>query len=107
MVERDRELLARGARANQALGRAVVELLHHSARGELPAAGVRVVGENLAALGADLLARADELEWHPVIDGSVVWREVGPEVVATRFAVDPPELAGDVSFRHVCGARHR
>ncbi|MGH3951258.1 MAG: hypothetical protein ACRDSE_19435 [Pseudonocardiaceae bacterium] len=56
VIARDRELLVRAVRVNTELGRAVVELLYHTDGGELPAAGLRALGEHLAGLGADLLA---------------------------------------------------
>lgn len=69
VIERDRELLARVARVNRGLGAVVVELLDRQDRGELPAEGVRELGQRLADLGAELLARAAELDHHPVIEG--------------------------------------
>ncbi|MQA08439.1 MAG: hypothetical protein GEU98_07770 [Pseudonocardiaceae bacterium] len=62
MIERDRELLARASLVNQQLGAATVEMLHRQNGGELPANGLRTVGEHLAQLAADLIARAEELD---------------------------------------------
>jgi hypothetical protein len=62
MIERDRELFARLARVNTALGAATLELFEHQDGGELPAAGVRKIGQALAKLASDLLARAAELD---------------------------------------------
>jgi hypothetical protein len=66
VIERDRELLARLARVNRHLGEVVVELMTGQDGGELPAAGVRDLGQRFVALGADLLARAEELDGNPV-----------------------------------------
>jgi len=62
MIERDRELLAKVGRVNQHIGNVIVEMLTEQDGGELPADGVRDLGRNLAELGADLLARAAELD---------------------------------------------
>jgi hypothetical protein len=62
VIERDRELLARAARVNQHLGEVVVKLMTGQDGGELPAAGVRELGQHLTDLGADLLGRGAELE---------------------------------------------
>jgi hypothetical protein len=62
VIERDRELLARLARVNKHLGAATLELLEYQDGGELPAAGVRDLGQHLSELGADLLVRAAELD---------------------------------------------
>jgi hypothetical protein len=68
VIERDRELLARAARVNRHLGEVVVELMTGQDGGELPAAGVRELGQNLTEFGADLLARAAELDGRAIID---------------------------------------
>ena len=62
MIKRDRELLARVARVNGRLGKVVLELFQYQDGGELPATGVRELGQALTALGADLLTRAAELD---------------------------------------------
>jgi hypothetical protein len=62
VIERDRELLARVARLNGRLGKVVLELIQYQDGGELPATGVRELGQALTELGADLLTRAAELE---------------------------------------------
>jgi hypothetical protein len=62
VIERDRELLARVARVNGRLGKVVLELIQYQDGGELPATGVRELGQALTELGADLLTRAAELE---------------------------------------------
>jgi hypothetical protein len=62
MIERDRALLARLRQVNQQMGAFVVELMTGQDGGELPAAGLRELGNGLCALGADVLARADELD---------------------------------------------
>jgi hypothetical protein len=66
VIARDRELLARVARVNTRLGAVVLELFEHQDGGELPAAGVRELGQHLAGLAADLLARAEELDGRAV-----------------------------------------
>jgi hypothetical protein len=68
VIERDRELLARAAGVNRHLGEVVVELMTGQDGGELPAAGVRELGQNLTEFGADLLARAAELDGRAIID---------------------------------------
>jgi hypothetical protein len=62
VIERDRELLAKVARVNGRIGEVVLELFQYQDGGELPAAGVRELGQALSQLGADLLTRAVELE---------------------------------------------
>jgi hypothetical protein len=62
VIERDRELLARLARVNNRIGAVTLELFEHQDGGELPAAGVRELGQLLAILAADLLARSAELD---------------------------------------------
>jgi hypothetical protein len=72
VIERDRELLARVARVNQHLGAVVIDLMTRQDGGELPPGEVRDLGQHLAELSADLLARAAELEGrtigHVIID---------------------------------------
>jgi hypothetical protein len=62
MIERDRALLARLRQVNQQMGDFVVELMTGQDGGELPAAGLRDLGNGLVAMGVDVLARADELD---------------------------------------------
>jgi hypothetical protein len=62
VIERDRELLARVARVSGRVGKVVLELFQYQDGGELPATGVRELGQALTELGADLLTRAAELE---------------------------------------------
>jgi hypothetical protein len=62
MIERDRALLVRLRQVNQQLGAFVLDLFEHQDGGELPAAGLRDLGNGLVALGVDVLARADELD---------------------------------------------
>lgn len=69
MIARDRELLARLMQVNTQLGRFTVDLLDRQDGGELPAEGLRPLGDYLVALGRDLLARATELE---AVDSRVV-----------------------------------
>lgn len=62
MIRRDRELLVNLSAVNTRLGEAVVELCAHQDGGELPAAGLRALGDNLQHVATRLLTRADELE---------------------------------------------
>jgi hypothetical protein len=71
VIERDRKLLARLARFNKHLGSATLELFEYQDGGELPAAGVRNLGQHLVELGADFLARAAELDG-PTIDRGII-----------------------------------
>lgn len=68
MIARDRELLARLSRVNASIGEITLALLHAQDGGELPADGLREVGEALRALGGDMIARAREIDAHPVIE---------------------------------------
>lgn len=70
MIARDRELLARAASVNRSLGAVVVELVHRQDGGELPADGLREVGQALYTLSRDMLARAAELDAR-IIDTNV------------------------------------
>ena len=69
MIEKDLLLLARMSKVNQNLGLVVLELLKYQDGGELPAAGLRPLGELLADLAMDMIIRADELS-QPVIDAT-------------------------------------
>jgi hypothetical protein len=71
MIAQDRELLARVAQVNRHLGEMVVELMSGQDGGELPANGVRDLGQYLTQLGVDLLARAAELDGRAV-DGVII-----------------------------------
>jgi hypothetical protein len=71
MIAQDRELLVRVAQVNRHLGEMVVELMSGQDGGELPANGVRDLGQYLTQLGVDLLARAAELDGRAV-DGVVI-----------------------------------
>jgi hypothetical protein len=62
VIEQDRALLARVAKVNRHLGQVVVELMTNQDGGELPAAGVRDLGQHLGQLNVDLLARAADLD---------------------------------------------
>ena len=66
-ADKDRALLDQLATLKRNLGQVIIELCDLSADGKLPADGLRVLGEHLVALGADLLARAAELD-RPVIN---------------------------------------
>ncbi|EHK86711.1 hypothetical protein ACWGRK_05205 [Saccharomonospora azurea] len=70
MIGQDRELLARLSRVNAGIGEITLALLHAQDGGELPADGLREIGQALRALGCDMIARADEIEWTPVIEGA-------------------------------------
>ena len=69
MIESDRRLLARLRRVNGGLGEVALALMAAQDGGELPAQGLREVGEALCVLGHDMLARADELDPQPVLTG--------------------------------------
>jgi hypothetical protein len=62
MIERDRKLLARVARANDTAGQVVLAILGDYDRPDPEPARMRALGRELAELGADLLARAAELD---------------------------------------------
>ncbi|OQO91175.1 hypothetical protein B1813_16990 [Saccharomonospora piscinae] len=62
MIETDRELLTRLGRFNRHLGAVAVELMHRQDGGELPAEGLCALADRLAALAADLHARAAEID---------------------------------------------
>lgn len=62
MIARDRDLLARLMQVNTQLGRFTVDMLDRQDGGELPADGCRALGEHLAALGRELIDRADQLD---------------------------------------------
>lgn len=62
MIARDRDLLVRLARVNRSVGELTLALMSVRDDGELPADGLREVGEALRKLGGDMIARADELD---------------------------------------------
>ncbi|GAA1228287.1 hypothetical protein GCM10009676_08280 [Prauserella halophila] len=62
MIRRDRELLVHLSAVNTRLGEAVVELCTHQDGGQLPADGLRALGEHLQHVATRLLTRASELE---------------------------------------------
>lgn len=62
MIRRDRELLVHLSAVNTRVGEAVVELCAHQDGGELPADGLRALGENLQHVARHLLTRAAELD---------------------------------------------
>ncbi|WP_197321054.1 hypothetical protein [Saccharomonospora sp. NB11] len=66
MIARDRELLARLGQVNASIGEVVLALMAAQDGGELPARGLREVGQALRMLADDMITRADEL------DGTVV-----------------------------------
>ena len=75
MIEEDRVLLARMSQINQSLDSVVLELCKYQDGGELPADGLRSLGESLVDLAMDMIARADELN-RPVIDADDCDREL-------------------------------
>lgn len=63
MIERDRDLLARLGRANDAVAPATVELLDNlDDDGRLPADGLRALGDNLRHVADACHHRADEID---------------------------------------------
>lgn len=68
MIARDRDLLVRMARVNRSLGIVAAEAMARQDGGELPAQPLREIGQALRALADELLARADEIDQHPVIE---------------------------------------
>lgn len=62
MIRRDRELLVHLSAVNTRLGDAVIELCTHQDGGELPADGLRALGDNLQHVATRLISRASELE---------------------------------------------
>jgi hypothetical protein len=62
VIGRDRELLARIARVNDSAGQVVLAILGDRERCDPEPARLRALGQTYAALGADLLARAAELD---------------------------------------------
>ncbi|MFC4000505.1 hypothetical protein ACFS2C_10575 [Prauserella oleivorans] len=79
MIRRDRELLAHLSAVNARLGEAVVELLDRQDGGELPADGLRALGEHLQRVTTEVLKRAAELD-AVVVDASDRPAIPGPRV---------------------------
>lgn len=90
---RDRELLRRAAEADRGLGYFVLELLHHGDGGELPAEGMRALGQRYREIGDEMLHRAEELPpgtarwWRSDRDQRVHAWPVPPEPPHLRKAV--------------------
>ncbi|RZQ65114.1 hypothetical protein [Amycolatopsis suaedae] len=61
MHERDRELLARMASVNRAMGDITLRLLHVQTRDDEYEQHLRQLGKRLTELGKDLVERADEI----------------------------------------------
>ncbi|EID54790.1 hypothetical protein [Saccharomonospora xinjiangensis] len=61
MIARDRELLTRLGKVNASIGEVALALMAAQDGGELPADGLREVGEALRTLATDMIARADEV----------------------------------------------
>jgi hypothetical protein len=59
---RDRELLRRLSKVREAMAPVLLVLLDNMNGGELKAADLRALGEDFRSLGADLIARAEELD---------------------------------------------
>ncbi len=72
MIARDRELLTRLGRVNSSLGEITLALMGAQNDGQLPADGLREVGKALRTLADDMIARADEINAHPVIEATDV-----------------------------------
>lgn len=68
MIARDRELLTRLGKVNASIGEVALALMAAQDGGELPADGLREVGQALRTLADDMVARADELQSHPAIE---------------------------------------
>ncbi|WP_410676633.1 hypothetical protein [Amycolatopsis sp. cmx-4-68] len=62
MHARDRQLLAALSRVNVDIGRVTIELLDLQTSDEDYAAGLRTLGRQLVGIGAELAARAGELD---------------------------------------------
>lgn len=62
VIRADRELLARLAVANRALGEVVTQWLNHLDGIELPAAGLRRLADDFDDLSARLRTRADHID---------------------------------------------
>ncbi|MGW9480167.1 hypothetical protein ACWGRK_18540 [Saccharomonospora azurea] len=68
MIARDRELLARLGQVNASIGEVALALMAAQDGGELPADGLREVGQALRTLADDMVARADEIQSRPAIE---------------------------------------
>ncbi|OQO90035.1 hypothetical protein B1813_19620 [Saccharomonospora piscinae] len=99
MIARDRELLARLAAVNRDLGRVALRLMEAQDGGELPADGLREVGDALRALGGDMIARATELDGtlHPTARCAVFCALCSTEPVAR------PDQPHDTVDGRFCG----
>lgn len=62
MIGQDRELLARIARVDDSAGKVVLAILGDRERCDPEPARLRALGQTYTMLGADLLARAAELD---------------------------------------------
>ncbi len=106
MIARDRELLARLGQVNASLGEVVLALMAAQDGGELPAGGLREVGTALRVLADDMLARAAELDGHPLVtpaaQGTVLCALCSVEPVARP---DQPHTSVDGRFCGGCIAR--
>jgi hypothetical protein len=69
MRRQDRELLARVARVNDTAGQVTLTILGDQDRCDPDAARLRALGRTYSELGADLLARAAELDGR-MVDGA-------------------------------------
>lgn len=71
MIARDRELLARLGQVNASLGEVVLALMAAQDGGELPADGLREVGQALRTLAEDMIARTDRTPTRAVLGHSM------------------------------------
>lgn len=62
MIRKDRDLLVRLRTVGQNTSSVVLDMLDHLDDGMLSAVKLRALGEQLEALGADLVTRADEMD---------------------------------------------
>jgi hypothetical protein len=90
VIEHDRELLARIARVNRGAGDITLALLHVTPDDNALADGFRELGKRYAALAADLLKRAEDLDGHPV-DHVIINARVPETWGADK---EPPEHPG-------------
>lgn len=70
MIDADRRLLSRLRRINASVGEIVLALMDTDNNVGLHADGLRDVGQALRTLGADMIARADEIDATPTIEGT-------------------------------------
>src|SRR5690606_41485319 len=99
MIARDRELLARLGQVNASLGEVVLARMAAQDGGELPADGLREVGQALRTLAEAMIARTDPTPTRAVLGHPMRPRPEDPDSGGAPSSPRPCEVGHGLTLR--------